>query len=47
MLSKRVGKVNFSEENLKKCTGSEEQKGTKYIWGNVFLAFLSSAVFRL
>ena len=26
--SKLVGKVNFSEENLKKCASFEEQKGT-------------------
>ena len=25
----------FSERNLKKCTSFEEQKGTRYIWGNI------------
>ena len=24
------------KENLKKCTNFEEQKGVKYIWGNVY-----------
>ena len=30
-------KTRFSrKENLKKCTRFEEQKGTRYIWGNVY-----------
>ena len=31
-------KLRFSrKENLKKCTNFEEQKGTRYIWGNVYI----------
>ena len=37
----------YRKENLKKCTRFEEQKGAKYIWGNVYFSLLSSAVFRL
>ena len=41
-------KLRFSlKENLKKCTSFEEQKSTSYIWGNVILALLSSAVLHL
>ena len=35
--SKPVGKVHFSERNLKKCTSFEEQKSTRYIWKNLYL----------
>ena len=40
------GKLTFSklqfyrEENLKKCTTFEEQKGTRYIRGNVYYDFI-------
>ena len=34
--SKLVGKVISWKENLKKCTRFEEQKGTRYIRGNVY-----------
>ena len=34
MFSKLAGK--FWKENLKKCCSFEEQKGTRYIWGNVY-----------
>ena len=46
-------KLTFSKhlfsrkENLKKFTSFENQKGTRYIQGNVYLALSSSAVFRL
>ena len=40
-------KKKFRKENLKKCTIFEEQKGTRYIRGNVYFGILSSAVFRL
>ena len=34
-------KTCFSQkENLKKCTGFEEQKGTRYVWGNVCFDFI-------
>ena len=36
--SKHVGKINFREENLKKCTSFEEQKGRRYIGGNVYFS---------
>ena len=41
--SKLFGKVNLSEslkENLKKCTRFEEQKGARYIWGNVYFGII-------
>ena len=38
--SKLVGKVNFSKENLKKYTGFEEQKGTRYIRENVYFGII-------
>ena len=45
---KLFSKLRFSrKENLKKCTNFEEQIGTRYIWGNVYLALSSSTVFRL
>ena len=28
------------KENLKKCTNFEEQKGTSYIWGNVYVGII-------
>ena len=37
----------LSEENLKKCTTFEEQKGTRYIGETFILASSSSAVFHL
>ena len=37
--SKLVRKVNFSE-NLKKCISFEEQKGTRYIWENVYFGII-------
>ena len=40
-------KKTFGKENLKKCTSFKEQKGTRDIQGQVFLALLPSAVFRL
>ena len=41
-------KLQFSwKENLKKCTSFEEQKDTRYVRGNVFLALSSSAIFPL
>ena len=34
-------KLRFSrKENLKKCTNFEEQKGTKYIGGNVYICII-------
>ena len=31
-------KLSFSQkESLNKCTNFEEQKGTRYIWGNVYI----------
>ena len=44
LLSKRFSR----KENLKKCTNFEEQKCTRYIWGNVYIgitvfSYLSSA----
>ena len=34
-------KTCFSQkENLKKCTGFEEQKGISYVWGNVYFDFI-------
>ena len=33
-----LSKLQFSrKENLKKCTNFEEQKGTRYIRGNVYI----------
>ena len=47
-LSKPVGKKQISQkENLKKCSSFEEQKGTRYIRGNVYFALLFSAFVRL
>ena len=35
-------KLRFSQkENLKKCTNFEEQKGTRYIQGNVYTYYIS------
>ena len=48
-LEKLLSKLRFSrKENLKKCTNFEEQKCTRYIWGNVYIgitvfSYLSSA----
>ena len=48
-LEKLLSKLRFSrKENLKKCTKFEEQKCTRYIWGNVYIgitvfSYLSSA----
>ena len=36
IFSKLVWEVNFSEKNLKKWAGFEEQKGTKYTHGNFY-----------
>ena len=34
-------KIRFSQkENLKKCTSFEEQKGTRYIRGNVYFGII-------
>ena len=34
-------KLRFSrKENLKKCTNFEEQKGTRYIWLNVYIGII-------
>ena len=34
-------KLRFSQkENLKKCTSFEEQKGTRYVWGNVYFGII-------
>ena len=45
---RKFSKLWFSwKENLNKCTSFEDQKGTRYIWGNVKFGILSSAVFRL
>ena len=41
--SKLAGKVNFSEENLKKRTSFEEQKDIRYIRGNIHFGII---VFR-
>ena len=38
--SKLVGKVNFSERKLKKCTSFAEQKGTRYIRGNTYFGII-------
>ena len=36
-----VLKLRFSrKENLKKCTNFEEQKGTRYIWENVYAGII-------
>ena len=40
-------KLVTRKENLKKCTNFEEQKDTRYIQGNVYLALLYSDVFHL
>ena len=46
--SQNLSKKEISqEENLKKCSSFEEQKGTKYIRGNVYFGKVSSAVIRL
>ena len=37
---KTVGKVNFRKENLKKCTSFVEQKGTRYIWENLYFGII-------
>ena len=39
MFSKLAGK--FWKENLKKCCSFEEQKGTRYIWGNVYCGIIA------
>ena len=34
-------KLQFSrKENLKKCISFEEQKGTRYIWGNIYFGII-------
>ena len=34
-------KLRFSwKENLKKCTNFEEQKGTRYVWGSVYIGII-------
>ena len=33
------------KENLKKCTSFEEQKGTRYIWGNVYFDIIVFSCF--
>ena len=38
--SKLFGKVNFSKENLNKCTSFEEQKGTRYIRKNLYFGII-------
>ena len=39
--SKLVRKVISQKENLKKCTSFEEQKGTRYIRGNVYFGIIA------
>ena len=39
MFSKLAGK--FWKENLKKCCSFEEQKGTRYIWRNVYFGIIA------
>ena len=43
--SKLVGKVNFLERKFEECTSFEEQKGTRYIWGNVYFGIIVSSCF--
>ena len=39
-------KLRFSlKENLKKCTSFEEQKGARYIWGNVYFGIIVFSCF--
>ena len=43
---KLISKFRFSrKENLKKCTNFEEQKGTRYIWGNVYIGIIVISCF--
>ena len=39
--SNLFGKVNFGKENLKKCTTFEEERGTRYIRGNVYFGIIA------
>ena len=40
MFSKLIEKEYLRKENLKKCTSFEEQKGTRYIWENVYFGII-------
>ena len=41
---KLFSKLQFSrKENLKKCTNFDKQKGTKYIWGNIYIGIIVSS----
>ena len=44
--SQNLPEKNISrKENLKKCTNFEEQKGTRYIWGNVYFGIIVFSCF--
>ena len=40
MFSKLVGKVNFSDRKFEEITSFKEQKGTRYIRGNLYFGII-------